>query len=621
MIEQTKTKIIYTVGTSTVFPFNVKFFDRKDVKVKLNNELLTLNKDYEIELKENYANGANIILIKKALPNDRLTIYRSLSLTQSLDLPEYGKLSTEALENALDRIVMSLQELADNSVFYDGEDEIDFNSLIADLIKVQDFVSNADELSVSAAKAAVSAAQALISAINAAQYAEAAKSVSGIPEHNVNKEAHEDIRTLISELQKDFNTHEDHYDEHIQDYAGHITKNNDEHNDFSKNITSHDKRLSALENNKREIHGNSYWAFGYNNVCQLGMNWTSIINNPIDLLGMRDITKVSISTSGGVAIAGGRLYVTGNGANGLCGPDRQNVYGFRPHAAVDNIYSWSDAACFRETAWAISNGYLYSWGDSSLNCLGDNATNDRAIPRIISDLSFKQVAAGCRVMLALTDNGDVYSCGASGEGALGHGILSETNGKLTYISYLDNINYISAGGAVYKDKYRGFCAAIRAVSDNEAQLYVWGYNGFGQLGMGNTNNLAAPTLCSIDFVPKKVICGAFHMVVLAEDGAVYIAGHKDAVRATENKTTFVKIPTENQIIDITGGYNVTYLLTNVGTLLGLGVAANGSLLDRTTTTATPVELILDQNITQIFCGSENYSCAYTVAEEVADETV
>ena len=160
MIEQTKTKIIYNVGESLDFPFNIRFFEKSDLKVKLNDRTLELNKDYEVEDKTDYSTGATITLRKEAAAaiGDRLLIQRDLPLRQLLDLPEYGKISAEDLEAALDRIVMSLQELADNSITYNGEDTIDFDKMIKDLIAVQDFVSNADELSVSATKAAVSAA-------------------------------------------------------------------------------------------------------------------------------------------------------------------------------------------------------------------------------------------------------------------------------------------------------------------------------------------------------------------------------------------------------------------------------------------------------------------------------
>ena len=48
------------------------------------------------------------------------------------------------------------------------------------------------------------------------------------------------------------------------------------------------------------------------------------------------------------------------------------------------------------------------------------------------------------------------------------------------------------------------------------QLYTWGLNNFGQLGLGDVASRVQPTLISElhHYVIKKVVCGAFHSLVL-----------------------------------------------------------------------------------------------------------
>ena len=626
MIEHTKTKMIYNVGESKVFPFNIRFFEPTDLKVSLNDKILKLDRDYEVELKSDYSNGANITILTDIKKNDKLVIKRALPLTQLLDIPEYGKVSPQELEDAFDRIIMSLQEL-DESVFkYSGDNDFDFESLIADLKKVQHLVSNSDSVSESATKAAVSAAQALISAMNAARYAEEAKATSGIPEHNTASTAHSDIRDLIQNLQDTLNSHTESYTTHVANYNKHVSDNSTAHNTMNSNISKVTARVSALEtkvNNTETVENKNYfYTFGYNNNCQLGLNWTRNITSPMSHIGLRNVSKIASSASGGVCIADGRLYVTGAGSNGLCGGDRQAVYGYKVHPSVDTIYGWTDAACYGQVAMAILEGDIYSWGDGGNYCLGDGSTLDRAVPRKVSmSQKFTQVVAGTTIMLALTTDGDVYSCGKCSWGALGHGIASEKNAKLTIISNIDCVKQIAAGGFISDNKSRNFCAVIGEKHSQsggsivtETKLYTWGYNGYGQLGHGNTTNLSAPKAVSLSFTPKKVACGAAHIAVLDTAGNVYLCGAKNATRKSANTTTFYKLEFSKTAKDIACGRDVTYILGTDNVLYAVGTPTNNSMLSKTSkeTSTTPVALVSGQKISAVFSFGQNYSCSYTV---------
>ena len=62
------------------------------------------------------------------------------------------------------------------------------------------------------------------------------------------------------------------------------------------------------------------------------------------------------------------------------------------------------------------------------------------------------------------------------------------------------------------------------------QLYAFGSNGSGQLGIGSTNDVSTPQLClfpddtELPSRPLKIVAGGNHTLLLLENGTVYYAG-------------------------------------------------------------------------------------------------
>ena len=61
----------------------------------------------------------------------------------------------------------------------------------------------------------------------------------------------------------------------------------------------------------------------------------------------------------------------------------------------------------------------------------------------------------------------------------------------------------------------------------EHQIYSWGYNYYGQLGIGNTENKNIPQLIS-SLINKKIIdikCGGFHTIALSGEFPLYFTSN------------------------------------------------------------------------------------------------
>lgn len=115
MIESDGVKIVYTVGSATVFAFNLPFFRPEDIHCFLTeNDVereLVKDSEFAVEVKDDYSHGADITLKITPAENSTLVIKRLVDLTQMLDLPLNGKLPSKELELALDKLTMALQQL------------------------------------------------------------------------------------------------------------------------------------------------------------------------------------------------------------------------------------------------------------------------------------------------------------------------------------------------------------------------------------------------------------------------------------------------------------------------------------------------------------------------------
>ncbi|KAI8115225.1 RCC1 domain-containing protein 1 [Lucilia cuprina] len=152
----------------------------------------------------------------------------------------------------------------------------------------------------------------------------------------------------------------------------------------------------------------------------------------------------------------------------------------------------------------------------------------------------KQLKCGFEHALLLTTNGDIYTWGNGLRGQLGLEVLrvEETPTLLEALAGI-KITYIAAGG--------WHSAAISAFGD----LYTWGFNSNGQLGLRlyktNDKHLKEPTVYPLPQIielttcqscktannqedmesncyPLKVVAGARHTILLMSCGSLYASG-------------------------------------------------------------------------------------------------
>lgn len=169
---------------------------------------------------------------------------------------------------------------------------------------------------------------------------------------------------------------------------------------------------------------------------------------------------------------------------------------------------------------ATTDGEVFTWGHNAYSQLGNGTTNHGLVPcHISTNLSNKQVievACGSYHSLVLTSDGEVFAWGYNNSGQVGSGSTANQPIPRRVTGCLQN--------KVVMNIACGQMCSMAVVDTGE--VYVWGYNGNGQLGLGSSGN--QPTPCRVAALQgirvQRVACGYAHTLVLTDEGQIYAWG-------------------------------------------------------------------------------------------------
>ncbi len=243
--------------------------------------------------------------------------------------------------------------------------------------------------------------------------------------------------------------------------------------------------------------------WGYNSVGALGMGDTTIRQFPAvnTTLPPGDVRKMSAAgyshqTNGAVCalLENQELYCTGYEAH-IGDGSSSNSTSYRQ---VGPGLDWRDVhvGMGLVTCGVTDDNDAYCWGYRIYGGIGDgvnSSTYNRAPSRVIGNISWKMLRPGGRYnnlhraylcgVSNTTGSANGYCWGLDSYGELGNGAAAE--------------NYTTpAAGLIPNHEWEeivpgGYHVCGITVAQD---LYCWGYNGYGQIGNGNTSNQQSPTL-------------------------------------------------------------------------------------------------------------------------------
>ncbi len=220
------------------------------------------------------------------------------------------------------------------------------------------------------------------------------------------------------------------------------------------------------------------FVWGRNNMRQLGLGAaiTADQATPVIHPTLNQVTSIAGGAAHSVAcVLDGSVYAWGTDVNGEVGDGGSTATSpINVPKKIQGIH-WvvSVAAGNNHTSVVTEDGVVQSWGLNTNGQIGDNTVTTRKTRTLTQNLRLNgpfDVVAGDNHVLALQDNGAVWTWGANGSGQTGFP-SSSTHGLAT-VPALDGVVGIAAGG--------DHSAAI--VSDGT--IWTWGNNVYGQLGDG-----------------------------------------------------------------------------------------------------------------------------------------
>ena len=169
-----------------------------------------------------------------------------------------------------------------------------------------------------------------------------------------------------------------------------------------------------------------------------------------------------------------------------------------------------------------SQGEVYTWGNNDRGQLGlGEGTSYRTYnpEKITSLTNVKEVVAGKEFAVAVTNTGDVYTWGANDYGQLGVGPTTTSSPTVDY----NTPQHVTFSGLASGEKVVRVAAGddFAVALTDAGHVYVWGDNRKGQLGNGqnNTNGYyRVPNLVSSISDAKMITAGARHVMVYTDNG-------------------------------------------------------------------------------------------------------
>lgn len=315
------------------------------------------------------------------------------------------------------------------------------------------------------------------------------------------------------------------------------------------------------------------YAWGTNTLGSLGVGDVVARSSPVAVLGGFSFHRVYRGGTMNIGmLADGSLYAWGRNSSGGLGvgdvTNRSSPVAVLGGLTFLNLYITPSGITSAIIAMEKS-GNLYSWGDNSNGVLGLNDITKRSSPIIISTLSGIKIKKffSNGSSYALDEDGNLYGWGLNSIGQLGLGnITNKSTPTLIMASVKD---------------FWAFSNRLVFAKTIAGIIYSWGTNSFGELAVGDTTNRSTPTLIlgGFDFVDfsevQDTASPGLGILGRTEDGVVYGWGFGGAIAdsSISNRTSPVLAVGGLNLQDI----NLKYGALPNGTLYAWGDNTSGGL--------------------------------------------
>ncbi|KAF7667572.1 hypothetical protein LDENG_00055490 [Lucifuga dentata] len=272
-----------------------------------------------------------------------------------------------------------------------------------------------------------------------------------------------------------------------------------------------------------------------------------------------------------------------------------------------------DVACGgQHSMFLLHDGSVYTCGSNSCGQLGhDNPGTSPELVGALDTQKITMVSCGRAHSVAVNEQGQVFSWGAGEGGQLGLGTTEVAVRIPRLVKRLceHHISQVMCGNQ--------HCIAL----SRDGQLFTWGQNSSGQLGLGKgePSKLFPQPLKSLVGIPlAQIIAGGDHSFALSLSGAVFGWGKNSAGQLGLNDKQdrpvpcHIKFLRSQKVVYISCGDEHTAALTKDGGLFTFGDGSWGQLGHGSTNNELLPRRVLElmgTEVSQIACG-RNHTLAF-----------
>ncbi|XP_065756466.1 X-linked retinitis pigmentosa GTPase regulator isoform X3 [Phocoena phocoena] len=264
------------------------------------------------------------------------------------------------------------------------------------------------------------------------------------------------------------------------------------------------------------------------------------------------------------------------------------------------------------TAIITGNNKLFMFGSNNWGQLGLGSKSTVNKPTCVKALKLEKMkfaACGRNHTLVSTEGGKVYAAGGNTEGQLGLGDTEERNTfhLISFFTSQHKIKQLSAG------------SNTSAALTEDGELFMWGDNSEGQIGLQNITSICVPHQVTIGKPISWISCGYYHSAFVT-NGELYTFGEPEYGKLGLPEKLLInhKVPQlvpgiPQKVIQVACGGGHTVALTEKAVYtFGLGQFGQLGLGTFIFETSEPkaVENIKDQKISYVCCG-ENHTALIT----------
>lgn len=234
------------------------------------------------------------------------------------------------------------------------------------------------------------------------------------------------------------------------------------------------------------------------------------------------------------------------------------------------------AAGYQHSLAVTSSGQVYAWGDNGGAQLGDGTTVSRVEPQKVTipssvplSVTPVTVAAGSMFSLVLLSDGSYLAFGTNDEGQLGDGSEAFQQKSPVLVKPTTAVKFLAAGSA-----------HVLAIGQ-DGSLWSWGSNRSGQLGLGDKTTRKTPTQVGGLSNVSLIAAGQAHSLVALANGALFAAGRNFngqlGLGDTIDRSVLTQVSTLGGAVSLDCGFQHSSVVDDQGLLYTFGANWEGQL--------------------------------------------